>query len=251
MSDLAFRDVGDGPPVVILHGLFGSARNWGAIAKGLAADHRVIAVDLPNHGVSPWRSGMDYLDLANTVRDFIVAHELDRPVVVGHSMGGIVAMTLALTDAEAIGALVVVDIAPVAYSRTLSGHAENMSQVPLGGLARRGDADAHLAGAVPDIGERAFLLQNLVSDGEGWRWRINLDAIRRDMDAITGFPEFAAETTYGGATLFMTGALSTYVGEEDRRTIEHLFPAAQFVEIADAGHWIHAQKPAAFLDQLT
>ena len=251
MSQLAYNEFGDGPPIVILHGLFGSARNWDGIAKRLADRHHVFTVDLPNHGASPWRARMDYPGLADEVLAFIDARGLDRPAVVGHSMGGKVAMTLALRDAEAVGALVVVDIAPVAHAWTLGGHVDAMSGVPLSDLGRRADAATHLEAAVLDAGERAFLLQNLVSDGTGWRWRLNLPVIGRDMNEITGFPEFPSGAAYGGASLFLTGALSNYVGKEDAAPIEQLFPAARIVEIADAGHWVHAQQPAAFVAELT
>ena len=251
---LSFLDHGAGPPVVVLHGLFGSARNWTSIAKRLGDARHVFALDLRNHGDSPWDDDVSFTAMAGDVRGFIESHGLARPVVIGHSLGGKVAMTLALTHPEAIGGLVAVDIAPVAYSGSFLSYIDAMRGMDLSAVARRADADAMLADAVPDAGVRAFLLQNLELN-ETARWRINLRALAAGVDEMGGFPDFGEESAYSGRTLFLGGGKSDYVRPEHGATIRRLFPKASIETIEGAGHWVHAERPddfiarvAAFLD---
>jgi esterase len=246
---LAHTEHGSGPPVVILHGLLGSARNWATISKHLAGAYRVLAVDLRNHGNSPWADAMSYEAMAEDVAALIARLGLAAPAVVGHSMGGKVAMQLALAHGGAVGRLVVVDIAPVRYERSFASYVEAMQQVDLKAVARRSDVDESLKPAVPDAGVRGFLLQDLVSlDGE-FAWRVNLPALSASMDAIMGFPP-SASRTYDRPALFLSGGRSDYVRPEHRAGIERLFPRAEYEVIEDAGHWVHAERPAAFLDVL-
>ncbi|MBJ7453373.1 MAG: alpha/beta fold hydrolase, partial [Blastococcus sp.] len=199
------RTLGEaGPRVVFLHGLFGQGKNWTTVAKGLSDRHRVTLLDLPNHGHSPWTDRVDYLDMAELVAAELAGY--GEPVtLVGHSMGGKVAMTLALRRPELLRALVVVDIAPVEYplqgGRTDDEDEEAspfgafiaaMKAMDLGTLRTRDDADAALRTAVPSRMVRSFLLQSLVrggaDDGDGWRWRLNLDLLERDLGELRGFP---------------------------------------------------------------
>jgi pimeloyl-ACP methyl ester carboxylesterase len=263
---LAARTLGtSGPRVVFVHGLFGQGRNWTTIAKKLAEDgHRVTLLDLPNHGHSPWTDRVDYGDMAE-----FVAAELallgDPVTLVGHSMGGKVAMQLALRWPELLRALVVVDVAPVEYPMT-GGRTDDpdeeaspfaafiaaMKEIDLDGLAGREEADAALRAAVPSTMVRSFLLQSLVRDGVGadggWRWRLNLDVLARDLGELRGFPEPPPGATYEGPVLWIAGAHSTYVLDEDRPRMDQLFPATRLVRIKKAGHWVHSEQPEVFLE---
>ena len=264
---LASRTLGEaGPRVVFVHGLFGQGKNWTTIGKGLADAHRVTLVDLPNHGHSPWTDRVDYQDMVE-----LLATELeqlgDQVTLVGHSMGGKVAMQLALRRPELLRALVVVDIAPVEYpvsgGRTddpdeeaspFAAYIEAMQQLDLDALSTRGEADEALKATVPSRMVRSFLLQSLVREGlgadGGWRWRLNLDLLARDLGELRGFPPPPAGASFDGPVLWIAGANSTYVLPEDRPHMDALFPATRLVRIKDAGHWVHSEQPEVFLETL-
>jgi pimeloyl-ACP methyl ester carboxylesterase len=261
------RTLGEtGPRVVFVHGLFGQGRNWTTIAKGLADRSRVTLVDLPNHGHSPWTERVDYLDMAE-----LLAAELEScgepATLVGHSMGGKVAMQLALRRPELLRALVVVDIAPVEYpvagGRTddpdeeaspFAAFIAAMQAVDLDRLTTREEADAALREAVPSRMVRSFLLQSLVRDGVGadggWRWRLNLDLLGRDLEELRGFPDPPPGATFDGPVLWIAGANSHYVLPEDRARMDELFPHTRLVKIKGAGHWVHSEQPEVFLETL-
>jgi pimeloyl-ACP methyl ester carboxylesterase len=234
-------------PVTILHGLFGSGRNWGSIAQRLAARRPVIAFDLRNHGASAWADGMQYGEMAEDVLAMLDERGYRRAALIGHSMGGKTAMLAALRDPDMIERLVVVDIAPVAYRPHHLALMHAMRALDLAAIKRRGEADAALAAAVPDAAERGFLLQNLVF-GPGPRWRLNLEAIERQMPTLAGFPAVPAETVYRGPALFVAGGRSDYLLPEHEPAIRRLFPQARIARIPDAGHWVHAEQPQAFVD---
>jgi esterase len=244
---LASAEYGSGPLLAILHGLFGSGRNWASIAQRLAVHHRVIALDLRNHGASPWAETMDYAEMAEDVRASLEARGYTRFALLGHSMGGKVAMMLALQHSEAVERLIVADIAPVPYPVRHLGEVEAMRRLDLSGIARRSQADAALAGAAPDSAERGFLLQNLVFQNGGARWRLNLAAIEREMPRLVDFPIVPEGCTYDGPALFVAGAGSDYVRPEHEASVRRLFPKAEITHIDNAGHWLHAERPAAFL----
>jgi pimeloyl-ACP methyl ester carboxylesterase len=239
---------GAGLPAAILHGLFGSGRNWATIARRLAARRRVITLDLRNHGLSPSADTMDYIAMAEDVHASLQALGIARFALIGHSMGGKAAMVAALRHGAEVDRLVVVDIAPVAYAPRHLGHVRAMRALDLAPLRRRGEADAALAPAIPDAAERAFLLHNLVLDEAGARWRLNLAAIERAMPDLAGFPAMAAGTVYRGPALFVAGGNSDYLLPTHEPAIRRLFPGAQIARIAQAGHWLHADAPSAFLD---
>jgi esterase len=245
---LAAVEYGSGPALAILHGLFGAGRNWATIAKSLAGHHRVIALDLRNHGASPWDDAMDYVALADDVRATLQALGHHRFVLLGHSMGGKVAMTMALGHGEEVERLVVVDIAPVAYSPHHLTYVQAMRALDLAAVKRRADADERLASDVADAAERAFLLQNLVFEDGRARWRLNLAAIEREMPRLVGFPLMPPGAAYRGPALFVAGGRSGYLRPEHEPAIHRLFPNARIARIADAGHWLHAEQPQAFLD---
>jgi pimeloyl-ACP methyl ester carboxylesterase len=234
--------------VLILHGLLGSARNWASIARRLGATRRVFALDLRNHGASPWADEMTYDQMAGDVRVFLARQGLPAAAVIGHSMGGKVAMRLALTHGEQVERLVVVDVAPVIYGRSFNAYVEAMRGLDLSRISRRAQADALLAERIADAGVRGFLLQNLISGDDGLAWRVPLQALADNMPALTGFPEPAESERYEGPALFVTGGRSDYVRPEHHAEILRLFPHAQLITIEGAGHWVHAEAPTVFLE---
>ncbi|HEX3884294.1 MAG TPA: alpha/beta fold hydrolase [Stellaceae bacterium] len=240
---LAATEYGAGPTVAILHGLFGWGRNWATIAQRLAARHRVVTLDLRNHGNSPWADGMSYAEMAEDVRETLGG---EPAALIGHSMGGKAAMVAALTS-DWVERLVVVDIAPVDYPAP-SAEMAAMQGLDLAAITRRAEADRLMAATIPDPAERGFLLQNLVFEDGRARWRLSLAAIERGMPDILGFPEFPAGTVFTGPTLFVAGAESGYLRSEYEAGISRLFPAAEFASVAHARHWVHAEQPEAFLE---
>ncbi|MCL4066584.1 alpha/beta fold hydrolase [Pseudomonas sp. GX19020] len=231
-------------PLLIVHGLFGSARNWGAIARRLADRRDVVAVDMRNHGESPRAGVQDYPSMAGDLAEVIesLGGKVD---LLGHSMGGKAAMQLALTQGALIRRLIVADIAPVAYTHDQSPHIHAMRGLDLTGLTSRGEADRRLQALVGDPALRAFFLQSLdLKAAGGPVWRLNLDVLERDMPKIIGWP--GTEGHFDGPTLFLTGAESHYVRPEHRETIRALFPHARFAKLPGAGHWLHAEKPREF-----
>ncbi|ARJ64309.1 esterase [Magnetospirillum sp. ME-1] len=236
----------DGVPLLILHGLLGSARNWGAVVKALGERRRVLALDMPNHGASPWSEVMDYPFMAREVAA-VIEHLGGRAAVMGHSMGGKAAMTLALSRPEMVERLVVVDIAPVTYNHTFAPFVKAMRAAPLAEAGSRGEVEAALARTVIDKGVRAFLMQNLEGGAGGYRWRPNLAVLNAHMTDIMEFPDFPEGTRYDGPALFVAGETSEYVRPAYHAAITRLFPRAEIVQIPGAGHWVHADNPAAFM----
>lgn len=245
--DLAFSDTGSGRPLVILHGLFGSKRNWAGIAHRLAAVRRVVVPDLRNHGESPWDPRHDYPAMADDVAD-LIARRIGPPAdVIGHSMGGKAAMMLALTRPALVERLVVVDIAPVVSTGTPIEYVQAMRALPVERFTRRSELADALAPAISDRGVRNFLSLNAAATEVGLVWRVNLAALEHDFDKILGFPLIESGRSYLGPALFLTGGRSPYVRTEHRPEIERLFPAAEFETIPAAGHWVHADAPDAFV----
>ena len=238
-----FGNAGAEPAILIVHGLFGSARNWGAIARRLASDRHVVTVDMRNHGESFRAETNSYEDMAADLAGVVrtVGGTAD---VVGHSMGGKAAMQLALTRPELVRRLIVADIAPVSYGHSQSHLTEAMRGLDLTGLTARSEADRRLSATVEDPGVRAFLLQSLDLKSDPPRWRLNLDVLEREMDRITGWPGTVGQ--FDGPSLFLTGSESDYVRPEHREGIKHLFPAARFAKLREAGHWLHADRPREF-----
>lgn len=235
-------DPTDRPPLLIVHGLFGSARNWNVIAKRLSDERQVISVDMRNHGDSAFQPTHTYPDMAADLAEVIAAHG-GQADVLGHSMGGKAAMMLALTQPGMVRRLVVADIAPVAYGHSQSHLIDAMRAVDLSQVGTRRDADDQLLPLVPEDGVRAFLLQSL--DVKGRRWRLNHDVLDRDMGKATGWPA-GVQGRFDGPVMMLSGAESDYVQPEHRDTIKAHFPKARFARIPGAGHWLHADKPREF-----
>jgi esterase len=230
-------------PLLIAHGLFGSGRNWGVIARRLAERREVLAVDMRNHGASPWADVQGYAEMAADLAEVIEAHG-GRADVLGHSMGGKAAMMLALTREDLVHRLVVADIAPVAYRHDQNQNVRAMRGLDLAGVTTRAQAEARLAASVPDASLRAFFLQSLDLRAVPPRWRLNLEVLGAEMPKIVGWPDVAGR--FEGRVLFLSGGASHYVLPEHRAAILALFPAARFVKIPGAGHWLHAEKPREF-----
>lgn len=230
--------------ILLLHGLFGSASNLGMVARGMAKHFEVYSLDMPNHGLSPRSEHMRYSDMADAVADFISGNDLGPCHVLGHSMGGKVAMQLALQQPDLIDKLVVADIAPVQYPPHHDHVLAGLDAVSAGAPQGRKEADAILAEHVDEAGVRAFLLKSWQADSDGhYDWLINRQAVR-DNYAHLGAANSGAP--WPGQVLFIKGGDSGYVQEKHRRQILQLFPAASVKVLEGTGHWLHAEKPALF-----
>jgi pimeloyl-ACP methyl ester carboxylesterase len=243
--------------VVFCHGLFGQGKNWTQMSKQIAERHRVLLLDMPQHGRSAWTDDFTYLDAADQVAASLAEHAGDDPVaLVGHSMGGKIAMVLALRHRERVARLCVVDVAPATYDsgREFVGYVRAMRGLDLTTLGSRADADAALAEAAPDPVVRAFLLQNLRRSSEppGWAWQPNLEVIDRRLEAITGWPaeDLAGVAPYDGPVLWVRGERSDYISDEHAAAMAALFPKVRKLSVRNAGHWVHSEQPAAFASVL-
>lgn len=254
MTDLHSTLLGEqGDLVVFLHGLFGQGRNWTQVGKAIAGDatdpHRVLLLDLPHHGRSPWSESFDYVAVADEV-----AASLEEPAtLVGHSMGGKVAMLVALRRPELVQRLCVVDMSPVVYpgAREFRGYIDAMQAMDLDAIKTRDDAENALAHAAPDPAVRAFLLQNLRREGTGWRWQANLDVLGRDLDELGAWPaEQLDGAVYDGPVLWVAGSESGYVTDEYAAAMDRWFPRNRRVTVKGAGHWVHSERPGVFVEVL-
>ncbi|KZX90350.1 MULTISPECIES: alpha/beta fold hydrolase [unclassified Sulfitobacter] len=232
----------DRPSLFIVHGLYGSGRNWGVIAKRLSDNRHVVTVDMRNHGSSPHHDTHSYPEMAQDLAE-VITH-LGGPVdICGHSMGGKAVMMLALTQPDLLRRVIVADIAPVTYGHTQQMFIDAMRGVDLTQIERRSDAEAQLATAGVERALQSFFTQSL--DVPGKRWRLNLDALEAEMPKIIGWPDDVSGQ-FAGPTLFLSGGASDYVQPEHREAIKALFPQARFAKIPGAGHWLHAEKPREF-----
>lgn len=229
--------------VLLLHGLFGSGDNLGNLGRHLAGSFRVALVDLRNHGRSPHSDTMDLPALAADIAALQDRLGSGPTALVGHSLGGKVAMQLAMTDPARVTRLVVADIAPVAYPPAHADILSGLQALDLASLPDRRAADARLAAWVPEPGVRQFLLKSLYRDGDRLRWRFNLPVLARCYDALRAAP---SGQPYPGPALFIKGEHSDYITAEHRTAIETAFPAFRFRMIANTGHWLHGERPAAF-----
>lgn len=227
--------------LLVVHGLYGSARNWGVICKRLSDSRPIIAVDQRNHGDSTWFATHSYHDMAQDLAHVIQAH--GAPVdVLGHSMGGKAAMVLALTHPDLVNQMVIADIAPVTYSHDQSQYIQAMQALDLSKIEKRSQAMDALGAFIDDQTLCSFFTQSL--DIKEKRWKLNLDILQQDMDKILGFPEI--DQSFLGDVLFLSGANSHYVQSDHRPIIKEKFPNARFAKIPGAGHWLHAEKPREF-----
>ena len=229
------------PPVMIVHGLYGSGKNWGVIAKRLSDQFFVITVDLRNHGDSPWLDTHNYHVMADDLVEVINSLNI-KPNVIGHSMGGKAAMVLALKRPNLVRNLIIADIAPVKYEHDQSQFIEAMQKVDLSKVEKRSDATLALSKFVEDKSLQNFFTQSL--DIKAKRWKLNLKVLRSEMSEILSFPKIESE--FSGHSLFLKGEKSDYIKPEHRRLIKSLFTKARFATFKEAGHWLHAEKPREF-----
>lgn len=239
--------LGSGPDLVILHGLFGSGDNWRSIAKSLSEHYRVHLLDLPNHGRSPWVKQQSYPVFAEAVSDWMAAQGIENTALLGHSMGGKVAMQLALNNSQSnINKLIIVDIAPRAYPPHHQDIFRALANTDLSQHKNRSEVDEALKDGIETTGIRQFILKSLYRNEAGQlAWRFNLEALQQQYDSIANEPDF--EHPYTGPTLFIKGMNSQYIQTSDQPAIMERFPEARAKIIEGAGHWPHAEKPAAFL----
>lgn len=235
---------GDGPPVILLHGLFGMGSNLGSVARALAPSFKVHQVDLPNHGRSPWMQSMGLTDLADAIAAYCDHAGIDRAAFLGHSLGGKVAMQLALRRPERVTGLVVADIAPVEYAPSHGAVFAGLADVAASPPASRADAATVLRRHLEEDAVVQFLLLSLVrGDDRCYHWRFNVEALAANYDRLREAPRGGA---YPGPVLFLYGALSSYVDASGLAAAATLFPEMQSRAIAGTGHWLHAEKPAEF-----
>ncbi len=240
------KQLGQGEPLVLLHGLFGQADNWFGVAPKLAEKFRVIALDLRNHGNSPHHPEMDYPLMAADVDRFFATHKLESAHVIGHSMGGKVAMQLALDFPARVQKLVVVDMAPRAYQRMHDPIFEALLALDLAAFQTRQQIEAALAPEISSLNLRRFLLKNLGRDEHGrFVWKMNLRGVAENYGRLGEV--LTSKEPFPKPTLFIRGAKSDYINATDALEIKNYFPAAQIATIEAAKHWVHADAPEEFV----
>jgi esterase len=243
--DLFYREYGQGSPVIILHGLFGFSDNWQSVAKALADRHLVMTVDLRNHGRSPHVPTHSYPEMAEDVRAFMESHWMFHADLIGHSMGGKVAMQLALSHPDHVDRLVVVDMDPGQATDNHGDIFKALREIDFSKITTRQAAEEFLHGRIPEYSVRQFLLKNISRDDHGkFRWKMNLPVLWASyadiLAPVSGQP-------FEKPALFVRGSRSNYIRDSDLPLIRQLFPQAEIVTIEGAGHWVHAEKPAELL----
>jgi esterase len=243
---LFHRETGQGQPVLLLHGIFGSSDNWLTQARMLSSQYHTFAVDLRNHGQSPHEAVFDYPSMVDDVVQFMQTHQIQDPILIGHSMGGKVAMNFAVAHPDKLRKVVVVDIAPKLYNMKHYVILDGLKAIPINDIRSREEADKSLAAFVEEADVRQFLLKNLQRKPEGgFRWKLNLEAIAGNIENIGLDLQF--EGKFEKPVLFVRGGRSDYVGDNDLDRIREVFPAAEF-ETFDTGHWVPAEKPKEFVE---
>lgn len=242
---LYFRELGQGQPLIILHGLFGSSDNWYTLSKVFASRYRVFTVDQRNHGQSPHSNDHNYKLLTEDLEEFVQEHKLKDPVILGHSMGGKTAMNFALKDPSLLSKLIVVDIMPKEYPLHHESILAGMKSLNLKTLESRSQADHLLQAHVPEPDVRQFLLKNLARDeSQGFMWKINLPVLDANIGPMCEGLQYAGQFT--GPSLFVKGSKSWYYENGDEQPVSQLFPKAEWITL-DTGHWVQAEKPEEFV----
>jgi len=240
---LFFRESGQGEPLIILHGLFGSSDNWYTHAKTFASHFKVYLVDQRNHGQSPHSDEFNYKALTLDLEEFMTEHAIEKPILLGHSMGGKTAMNFAVKNPDKLSKLIVVDIVPKYYPVHHDQILEGLESVDLKIVQSRTEADQLLSKYVPEPDVRQFLLKNLSRTESGFEWKINIKGIGKNIEQIGAALEYPG--TFSGPTLFIKGAKSNYYKSGDEVSIKTIFPQAEIKSI-DTGHWVQAEKPQEF-----
>ncbi len=244
--DLFYREHGNGQPLLILHGLFGSSDNWLTLGKVFSTRFHTFLIDQRNHGRSENTEEFSYQILADDLKNFILDHKLENPIIIGHSMGGKAAMLFALQNPTLLDKLIVVDIAPKEYPVHHDTILEGLKAIDLKTLESRSKADEILSAYIPEVDVRQFLLKNLFrNDEKEFEWRMNLQVLEREIVNIGGNIDGAPIDV---PTLFIRGLKSKYISDEDYEAIRNLFPNVKIETIEKAGHWVQAERPKEFMD---
>lgn len=244
---LNYKIHGSGEPLIILHGLFGTLDNWTTLGKQFGEHYEVYLVDQRNHGRSPHSDDFNYALMADDLANFIEEHGLEKPHILGHSMGGKTSMNFAVQHPDGLGKLIVVDIAPKTYPVHHQQIIDGLYSLDFSQVASRKMADETLQKSISDFGTRQFLLKNLERNNDGsYRWRMNLDAISEHIEEI-GFGLDSSEI-YEGDTLFIRGTRSNYIADEDTPVLNHHFPNNRLHSVENVGHWVHAEAPKELLE---
>lgn len=244
MIELNYKKLGEGQPLIILHGLFGSLDNWMTLAKRFAEDFEVYIVDARNHGQSPHTDDFGYELMSQDIKNFINQHHISNPIIIGHSMGGKAAMLFALQNPELLQKLIVVDIAPKKYPVHHREILDALLSLNFSKIKTRGEADDALAKMIDNFAVRQFLLKNLYwKDKDKLAFRFNLDVLNRDIEKIV--QNFETNNSFEKPTMFIRGLKSEYILDSDVETINQYFPNHKMVSL-NCGHWIHAEKPDEF-----
>ncbi|MDD2563728.1 MAG: alpha/beta fold hydrolase [Salinivirgaceae bacterium] len=259
MINLNYKEVGEGYPFIILHGLYGMSDNWISFAQQISATYKVYLLDLRNHGQSDHDASHTYADMVGDLLEFMDSHEIERAIILGHSMGGKVAMKFAMEYPERLSALIIADIAPIDYQ--LSGDSsqidkhrtiiDSMLALPIETIASRKEAEIFLIERLGGSRTVQFLLKNIKRTGKGYRWRINLLVLREFLSEIAGgldVESYNSITSF--PVLLIRGAKSDYVQKEGKVALKRMFPMIKFVTIENAGHWLHADQPEIFVDSI-
>ena len=243
---LHLRQLGHGEPLVVLHGLFGSGENWLSVASPLTERFRLYLLDLRNHGQSPHDERIDYPLMAADVREFFATENLDAATLLGHSMGGKVAMRLALDEPSLVKKLIVADVAPRAYPRAHDAIFAALLALDLTAFERRQQIEEALGQQIPSLAMRRFLLKNLGRDDGGrFFWKMNVRSLYENYDRLC--QAVNGQGPFEGPTLFLRGGKSAYITPADETEIRRQFPAARIATISSGGHWIHADAPDEFV----
>jgi len=240
---LFFRESGQGQPLIILHGLFGSSDNWYSHAKTFAPFFKVYLVDQRNHGQSPHSDEFNYKALTQDLEEFITEHHIENPIILGHSMGGKTAMNFAVKNPDKLDKLIVVDIVPKYYPVHHDQILEGLDAIDLKAVQSRNEADQLLSTYVPEPDVRQFLLKNLSRNENGFEWKINIAGIDKNIEQIGAALEYPG--TYNGPSLFIKGAKSNYYKPGDEEVIKKIFTQAD-IQTIDTGHWVQAENPQEF-----
>jgi esterase len=245
---LNYKEVGEGTPLIILHGLFGSSDNWITIARKLGESHRVFILDQRNHGDSPHSEEFSYEVMASDLKGFVDDLSISNFALIGHSLGGKTAMLFACKYPTLVSKLIVVDIAPKQYPVHHDIIIEGLKSIDLANLKSRNEADTALTAFIPLQGVRQFLLKNLRRTSEGFEWKINLDVIEKEIAEVG--KSLPIGTRFGKSTVFIRGGMSNYIIEDDMDLIKSHFSNVQLVTVKGASHWVHAEQPEAFLKEV-
>lgn len=247
--ELFYHTYGEGQPLIILHGLFGLSDNWVTIAKRISANYKVYIPDQRNHGQSPHDNTFNYYALADDLMEFMEEHDIEKPVLLGHSMGGKVAMNFALDYPENVDKLIVVDMSVRQYkARSIHYHLiEAMESVDFDQVKSRKEIEDHLAEYIPQKPLRLFIMKNLKRfSNNRFGWKLNLPVLKENLDSIV--EGLSGNQQFDKPSLFVGGGKSDYIQEEDYKLIPQIFPQALIKTIPEATHWLHADSPEKFCD---